>query len=893
MSSQLPPIPNISEIAPEPTDIGLDNIETGLDNLDLNPNPDQQNNLIENRNQLATRIKSLDEDSTSVCSNTNSKLSVGDIAYHNQNSELAHQNITSLIQRHSSHLDSGNNSNDNLSDSNSAVHNHNIRSGLSNGVHGEHGVLQQDPGSGSGHEDERFATLSPLSPDAAFNLKLRLAQVRADRDSLQLCLKQTHHALKLIQLDHSITQTENSKLKNEKEALEGELEEEKGKNREQAKEIAHLKEALRAALVKNEGNEKHESCRKPPDPGSGGGTNGGQSITTTSDRSDENAKKVNDLQHKLEQTELKYRNAERRQASYLASANAAKSEVRNLQYLLEESKNESEANRKPTNMNTTNMTNTNETETQNELNRLKEENKTLITAFENHQNVSIKSTNMIRALRGKNGKLIEELNEVKLENRNLLTEKENWSKQTYQANNDESNAIRKDDTRENRKENLKKKAKNLRKHRDSSPTKTPRKSRSPEKSASNSIAINCHLTSTEISKTELIKNYMDCQTQLVGYGYYNGYGPHGSHSPKLVRSYSLDRLNIEDPTSQNSEDDFNTIKDYKNSIQQLNYAREVQNKVVSKLKNVKLEVADNYLSTEVDGSKNCFKQYKQIGTQYNVESVSRYCGTNVAISNRICEVGSQVELKSTERKCEENTSSTQTDPVSRRNSDVKLKIQRPESQHNIDTTVQGESDATSRTRHRSAFTISAVLDQTNIEKCDTSSQTSDTPQVKEIIKEVFIEKIQQVPVEVIKKIEVPVEVIKEVPVNIIKEVPIEKIKIIKVPYVDKIKEQEHENNIKITKEALFKLQANEQILSAYSHAVQVLTAKLNNWEQGQFETISRTISGDSEGEDTLTGEQVEEVKKDTKLEISTVQVAEIEQALEKAAKPAVLKKIEN
>ena len=378
---------------------------------------------------------------------------------------------------------------------------------------------------------------------------------------------------------------------------------------------------------------------------------------------------------------------------------------------------------------------------------------------------------------------------------------------------------------------------------------------------------------------------MDCQTQLVGYGYYNGYGYNGRHSPKLVRSYSLDRLNIEDPTSQNSEDDFNTIKDYKNSIQQLNYAREVQNKVVSKLKNVKLEVAD-YLSTEVDGSKNCFKQYKQIGTQYNVESVSRYCGTNVAISNRICEVGSQVELES---KSQGNTSSTQTDPVSRRNSDVKLKIQRPESQHNIDTTEQNAGE-TERIRHRSAFTISAVLDQTNIEKCDTSSQTSDTPQVKEIIKEVFIEKIQQVPVEIIKKIEVPVEVIKEVPVNIIKEVPIEKIKIIKVPYVDKIKEQEHENNIKITKEALFKLQANEQILSAYSHAVQVLTAKLNNWEQGQFETISRTISGDSEGEDTLTGEQVEEVKKDTKLEISTVQVAEIEQALEKAAKPAVLKK---
>merc|ERR1712019_284412 len=74
------------------------------------------------------------------------------------------------------------------------------------------------------NEFDEMSIMAPLSADAAFNLRLRYAQLRADRDSYQLCLQQQNHALKVLQLDYSIVQTAKDKLELDRDALTHELE---------------------------------------------------------------------------------------------------------------------------------------------------------------------------------------------------------------------------------------------------------------------------------------------------------------------------------------------------------------------------------------------------------------------------------------------------------------------------------------------------------------------------------------------------------------------------------------------------------------------------------------------------------------------------------------------
>lgn len=261
------------------------------------------------------------EDSASLCSNLNDDAN----STHSQNlnhqqhqhpnniHQANHLNVNMRSHPHLKHLDSGNTSNENLSDTN----------------------LDMD-------NLDKFATMSPLSPDAAFNLRLRLAQIKADRDSLQLCLKQTHHALKLIQLDHSISQTENNKLKTINESLLTELEEEKKLKdnlqamvEKQNSEIEELKISLNTLNIeKQQMMENQEGNFRRSRINSISSIADSQSGVAGLDLPAPETEIELKYKLKLEQTELKLNNAERRQRSHLATVDAAKAEIANLKYQL-------------------------------------------------------------------------------------------------------------------------------------------------------------------------------------------------------------------------------------------------------------------------------------------------------------------------------------------------------------------------------------------------------------------------------------------------------------------------------------------------------------------------------------------------------------------------------
>ena len=302
------------------------------------------------------RVKSLDDHyESSICSNPTSMEDLTSNAVHHK------VNIQNLVSQHAQYIDSGNNSDGN---------------NLGNNFSGR-------TDSDNGDNIDKFATMSPLSPDAAFNLRLRLAQVRADRDSLQLCLKQTHHALKLIQLDHSICLSENDKVKTLVESLQTELAEERAVKismeetcKNQDIEIENLKRSLenvsreRGDTITSDGPSSFTRARN-------------DSISSSVSNLDE----ISALKRKLERTELKLDNAERRQNSHLASANAAKSEVKNLRHQLDIMVNkQGEVVSEPL---IKQIDNSNEndhiTNLESEIQNLKSEKQSLIQAFNNHQ----------------------------------------------------------------------------------------------------------------------------------------------------------------------------------------------------------------------------------------------------------------------------------------------------------------------------------------------------------------------------------------------------------------------------------------------------------------------------------------------------------------------------
>ena len=145
-------------------------------------------------------------------------------------------------------------------------------------------------------ENQTNLTLyEPASAEDAFNLRLRLAQLRADNDSIYHELQQAHHNLKIKNLDYEILQTAYNNLQAQRLTTEDKIQPVSPRKDEKLKaQVLIYKKDL-------------EITRKNYD------------------------NKINLFQRRLE-------HAERRQASQEAIADSAKSEIQELKYQLELSK---------------------------------------------------------------------------------------------------------------------------------------------------------------------------------------------------------------------------------------------------------------------------------------------------------------------------------------------------------------------------------------------------------------------------------------------------------------------------------------------------------------------------------------------------------------------------
>ena len=228
-----------------------------------------------------------------------------------------------------------------------------------------------------------MSIISPLSADAAFNLRLRYAQLRADRDSYQLCLQQQNHALKVLQIDYSIVQTAKDKLELDRDALTHEVDNFKTQKNNLGDENENLKctkDRLTGQLrtYRNESQEIRDQLQK----------------------------KVENLENRLSKTNLLYENAERRKTSQARSYEAAKSETKELKYQLEL------------------VANTEKISVLVEQNKRltgeREQFQKAVTA--NHQSTQ-RATQVIRALQVKCTTLAQELEVVKTEKKEALEKK--------------------------------------------------------------------------------------------------------------------------------------------------------------------------------------------------------------------------------------------------------------------------------------------------------------------------------------------------------------------------------------------------------------------------------------------------------------------------------------